>query len=206
MDFLIVIDHPWEKSFNHAVLAAFKEGLDPADHTVDIIDLNQDAFNPVFSEAELARYGEGVVLDSQVAAYQSRIAASDYLVLIFPIWWNVMPARMKGWLDKVFTPGFAFTTGQVPEPLLGHIQGATVLTTTGVPDEQHREEYHNALHWVLCKGVLAFCGISPVAWLNFGETGFAPRADHAAWLDEVRTYARRFNAPGVNPQGEDNHR
>ena len=192
MNFLLVIDHPWEKSFNYAVLESFREGLDPTVHTVDIIDLNQDEFKPVFSEDELSLYGEGVVLDPIVKDYQMRIANADYLVLIFPIWWNVMPARMKGWLDKVFTPGFAFTTGQVPEPLLGHIQGATVLTTTGVPNKQHREEYHNALHWVLCKGVLEFCGISPVDWLNFGETGFAPRAEHAAWLEEIRAFAKRL--------------
>ncbi len=192
MNFLIVIDHPWEQSFNYAVLKAFQEGLDSAGHTVDLIDLNQDEFNPVFSTDELARYGEGVVLDPLVKDYQSRLAAADHLVLIFPIWWNVMPARMKGWLDKVFTPGFAFTTGQAPEPMLGHIQGASVLTTTGVPDMQHREEYHNALDWVLCKGVLGFCGISPVKWMNFGETGFAPRAQHAAWLDVVRMYASRL--------------
>lgn len=192
MDFLIVIDHPWQGSFNYAVLDSFQKGLDQAAHNINVMDLNKDDFNPVFSEAELARYGEGVVLDPLVKDYQGQIARADYLVLIFPIWWNVMPARMKGWLDKVFTPGFAFTTGQVPEPLLGHIQGASVLTTTGVPDEQHREKYHNALYWVLCKGVLEFCGISPVKWLNFGETGFAPRAEHAGWLDDVRTYASRF--------------
>jgi NAD(P)H dehydrogenase (quinone) len=192
MEFLIVIDHPWKKSFNFAVMKSFKEGLDQAAHTVEVIDLNQDGFNPVFSEAELARYAEGVVLDPAVKDYQARIAGADHLVLIFPIWWNVMPARMKGWLDKVFTPGFAFTLGQTPEPLLGRIRGASVLTTTGAPDKLHREEYHNALHWALCKGVLEFCGVSPVKWLNFGETGFAPRADHAAWLDEVGAYASLF--------------
>jgi NAD(P)H dehydrogenase (quinone) len=190
MNILIVIDHPWQGSYNYAVLIAFQEGLDQSAHQVDLIDLNADEFNPIFSEAELSRYGEGVVLDPVVKDYQARVAKSDYLVFIFPIWWNVMPARMKGWLDKVFTPGFAFTKGQVPAPLLQTIQGASVLTTTGAPDALHREEYHNALHWVLCKGVLDFCGISPVTWLNFGDTGFAPREDHCAWLDEVREHAK----------------
>jgi hypothetical protein len=39
---------------------------------------------------------------------------------------------------------------------------------------------------VLNKGALAFCGISPVTWHNFGEAGLAPKEDHEAWLDFVR--------------------
>ena len=185
-----MIDHPWEGSFNYAVMEAFMEGLHEKGHHFDLIDLNQDHFNPVFSADELAVYADGISLDPQVKDYQSRLASADYLVMIFPIWWNVMPARMKGWMDKVLLPGFAFSKGQFPEPMLDHVRGATVLTTTGAPDDVHREEYHNALHWVLCKGTLEFCGISPVVWLNFGETGFVPREEHQGWLAKVRAYAK----------------
>jgi putative NADPH-quinone reductase len=102
------------------------------------------------------------------------------------------PAPLKGWMDKVLLPGFALTTDQVPAPLLTYIRGATVLTTTGTPDEYHRREYNNALVGVLCKGTLEFCGVSPVNWLNFGDTGFASRAEHAGWLKKVEQYARHL--------------
>ena len=190
MNVLILIDHPWEGSFNYVIMETFIDALHEKGHQIDLVDLNQDQFDPVFSTDELAVYAEGISLDPQVKDYQSRLASSDHLVMIFPIWWNVMPARMKGWMDKVLLPGFAFSKGQFPEPMLDHIQGATVLTTTGAPDDVHRREYHNALHWVLCKGTLAFCGISPVAWLNFGETGFVPREEHERWLAKIRAYAK----------------
>lgn len=190
MNVLILIDHPWKGSFNYTIMKAFSDGLREKGHSIDRIDLNKDQFNPVFSEKELAGYAEGISLDPQVNDYQQRLLAADHLAMIFPIWWNVMPARMKGWMDKVLLPGFAFTKGQFPEPMLDHIQGATVLTTTGAPDDVHRREYHNALHWVLSKGTLEFCGISPVEWLNFGEAGFVPQEVHEAWLEEVRTYAK----------------
>jgi putative NADPH-quinone reductase len=187
MNIHIIIDHPWRGSFNYAILEAFSEGLDQAGHSIDLLDLNQEEFNPVFSAAELALYANGGSLDPNIDNYQQRLMAADFLAMIFPIWWYVMPARLKGWMDKVLLPGFAFSKGQYPEPMLKHIKGGMILTTSAVSNEVIRETYHNALDWVLCKGTLAFCGISPVTWQNFGETGFASREDHETWLNFIRT-------------------
>jgi putative NADPH-quinone reductase len=192
MNVHLIIDHPWPGSFNYAVLYEFTAGLQEVGHSVDVLDLNQDQFNPVISEAELAGYSQGISLDPKINLYQQRLSACDHLVLVFPIWWNVMPARLKGWMDKVLLPGYAFTTDQVPQPMLGHIKGATVLTTTGSPDAYHHETYHDALKWVLCTGTLEFCGIQPVKWLNFGDTGFAERAKHVEWLRFVKGYAKQL--------------
>ena len=192
MKFHIIIDHPWEKSFNHSVLGAFTDGINPKHHEIDILDLNKEKFNPILTENELALYSQGKYLDPKVKEYQDRLMQADYLVLIFPIWWLIMPAALKGWMDKVLLPGFAFTKDQVPKPSLGHIQGATIFTTTGMPDDYHRSEYNNALEWVLGKGTLKFCGIDPVEWLNFGDTGFVSREKHIEWLDFVKNYATKF--------------
>lgn len=185
----LIIDHPRQGSFNHAVLESFAEGLRTAGHTPDILDLNVDGFDPVFSKAELEAYSRGQSVDPKVPEYQERLKSADYLVMVFPVWWNIMPARLKGWMDKVLRPGFAFTEGAAPEPLLGHIRGATILTTTGAPDDVHREASDSGLYGVLCKGTLGFCGISPAEWLNFGGTGFVSREEHTAWLDRVHRYA-----------------
>ncbi|MCJ7694667.1 MAG: NAD(P)H-dependent oxidoreductase, partial [Anaerolineaceae bacterium] len=146
----------------------------------------------IISEEELAVYSSGGVKDPKVKEYQDRLLEAQHLVLIFPIWWNVMPARLKGWMDKVLLPGFAFTPDQVPAPLLNHIQRASIFTTSGSPDDYHRKEYNKALEWVLSKGTLEFCGIKQVKLFNFGETGFAPRKKHEAWLEFVRDYSSKL--------------
>jgi NAD(P)H dehydrogenase (quinone) len=181
----IIIDHPWKDSFNFAILSALKEGLLQTSHKVDLLDLNLEQFNPVFSSDELALYANGGSLDPKVKHYQERLLSADYLVMIFPIWWYVMPVRLKGWMDKVLLPGFAFSKGQYPEPLLTHFKGAMILTTSGAPDKAIYETYHSAIDWVLCKGTLEFCGISPTIWHNFGDTGFAPVKDHENWLEFI---------------------
>jgi NAD(P)H dehydrogenase (quinone) len=178
----VIIDHPWKGSFNYAILEALTEGLLQAHHTVDLLDLNLEQFNPVFSSDELALYANGGSLDPNVSDYQKRLLFTNYLVMIFPIWWYVMPARLKGWMDKVLLPGFAFTKGQFPEPLLTHLKGAMILTTSGAPNDVIYKTYHRAIDWVLGKGTLEFCGISPIIWHNFGDTGFAPVKDHENWL------------------------
>lgn len=186
MNVHIIIDHPWQDSFNYVILSVLSETLKETGHSVDVVDLNQDGFDPTFTQEELALYSEGDILDRKVKDYQSRLLNADYLVMIFPVWWNMMPARLKGWMDKVLLPGFAFTKGQFPEPLLNHIKGGLILSTSGAPDEVVKETYHSVIDWALCKGTLEFCGISPVVWHNFGDTGFASQEDHQAWLAFVK--------------------
>lgn len=188
----LVIDHPDPNSFNHAIMNAFIKGIDPARHSLDILDLNTVQFNPVMSSEELKVYNEGECIDSQVKEFQARLKAADYLALFFPIWWIVMPARMKGWMDKVLLPGFAFTKGADPKPLLTHITSAVIFTTTAVANEAHHKDFNNALDWVLCKGTLNFVGITNTQWLNFGETGITSPEKHGEWLKFVQNFAENL--------------
>ncbi|MFP4644484.1 MAG: NAD(P)H-dependent oxidoreductase [Spirochaetales bacterium] len=202
MDVHIIIDHPRKNSFNHAVLESFAAGVRAAGHFPDILDLCEDGFEPGISPAELSAYSGGYSTDPKVSEYQERLSSAGYLAMVFPIWWSLMPSRMKGWMDKVFRPGFAMTAGIDPKPLLGHINGATILTTSGSPDSVIREASQNGLYGALCKGALGFCGISPSEWLNFGGTGVVPREEHTQWLDEVYEHARYLNfEQGPQTQG-----
>lgn len=44
-------------------------------------------------------------IDKQANEYIHCVKAADHLVFIFPIWWELMPALMKGFIDKVIFPG-----------------------------------------------------------------------------------------------------
>ena len=184
MHAMITIDHPWQKSFNFAILDAVRRGLEASGCTVDVLDLDRDGFNPVMTVEELAVYTRGKVLDPKVIEYQQRIARSDHLIYIFPVWWEVMPALLKGFFDKVFLPEWAFAEEDA-SPLLTHIRTGTAITTMGAP-----RPIYTSVESVLCKGILEFCGVQRTRWINFCEVSQASHEQRHRWLDEVEAYAR----------------
>ena len=165
MSTLIVYCHPYEQSFCHAMLDALCERYDREGTPYQIIDLHADGFDPILSRDELAVYVEGTALDPLVTRYQELIAGSDRLVFIFPIWWNDMPAMLKGWLDKVLLQGFSW------EP-----------TASSNPTEFLREQTGDAIQRMFIEGTLWQLGISRGTWENFGSMDVSTEEERAAFL------------------------
>jgi len=179
MRVMAILDHPWSSSFNHAIFRTVVDALAEAGHEVDALDLHADRFNPVMGVEELAVYRKGLWLDPKVGEYQSRLERADYLYLVFPVWWESMPALMKGFFDKVFLPGWAFNEADF-SPKLAHIRGATIITTMGAP-----KAVHTSVEAALCKGTLEACGIGATRWINFLDVGNSTEKERAAWLEEA---------------------
>ena len=66
---LIVYAHPYDKSFNHAILAQVQDLLEKKGQTYELIDLYEDGFNPVYTKEELALFNKGQALDPLVLKY-----------------------------------------------------------------------------------------------------------------------------------------
>jgi putative NADPH-quinone reductase len=69
-----------------------------------------------------------------VRDHAERVAAADTLLFTYPTWWFGLPAMLKGWLDRVLVPGFAFGMpgpDHGPRPGLTHIRRVGVFTTCG---------------------------------------------------------------------------
>ena len=96
----IVYSHYDEKSFNNAIKDTFIKKATEEGHTIDIVDLYKEKFDPVFFGQEP---------DAEVIDHRNRIETSDVIVLIAPIWNFRMPAILEGWIDKVLAPPWAFT-------------------------------------------------------------------------------------------------
>ncbi len=190
MRILIVFDHPYEKSYCAALLHEVRSGAEAAGHVVDLIDLYREGFRPVLTQTELERYAEGFTEDQQLVDYRRRIDQADHLVFIFPVWWQVMPALTKGFLDRVLVPPWSFreTSGIVPKGNLTHAS-ATLLTTMGFPHWYYRIHFSNALSGAFLRGTLGFVGIRRRRWLNFGNIG---RVSDAKRRRDLRRVRRRF--------------
>src|SRR6218665_931875 len=98
MNILIVFNHPYEGSYCNSLLNSVKKGLEMASHSIDLIHLDKENFNPVMSAQDLKAFRDKKPVDRQVIGYQERLKNADHLIFIFPIWWELMPALMKGFI------------------------------------------------------------------------------------------------------------
>lgn len=118
----VVYAHPSPSSFTRQVLDAFLSGIP----SYTISDLYGSGFSPVMSAAEYA----GVV-PADVLAEQTLLDAADVWAFVYPVWWADCPAILKGWFDRVLTPGWAY------KPMrLNVASRAVVLCTAGHPLDQ----------------------------------------------------------------------
>ncbi|WOQ71953.1 NAD(P)H-dependent oxidoreductase [Bacillus stratosphericus] len=115
----IVYAHPWDGSYNHAILTSITEKLETKREPFQVIDLYKDGFNPVFTAEELKHFHKGETPYLLVKDYQEKLKQSTELVFIFPVWWWDLPAILKGFIDKVMLSGFAFIEDQNTGTLKG---------------------------------------------------------------------------------------
>ena len=112
MHAFIVYAHPSEESFTHSVLMAFIEGLKESGHSYEISDLYKINFKSDMDFQEYERES-GInikkVVPDDVKKEQEKIDKADVLVFIYPVWWSDCPAKMKGWFDRVYTLGYAYS-------------------------------------------------------------------------------------------------
>ncbi len=187
IDTLIVYCHPYEMSLSAAVLTAVEAGLDRVGRSFEVCDLYADGFDPVLRAPDLALYGEGGTNDELVRRYQGQLSRARHLVLVAPVWWNDIPAMLKGWIDKVMLVGFSWeATGHGLSGTLGRvIESVDVFTTSAEPTEHLRA----AIMATLMDGTFAQLGVERRSWHNFGGIDQSTPEDRKDWLAEVERIA-----------------
>jgi NAD(P)H dehydrogenase (quinone) len=134
MRVLVVYCHPCPNSFNAAVRDTALETLVDQGHEVHLLDLYSMGFDPVMRADEWNRYGDEKINLEPVQDRTRELLWAQAVVFIYPTWWYGLPAMLKGWLERVLVPGFAFempTAERGPRPKLRHIRKVVVMTTCG---------------------------------------------------------------------------
>ena len=130
---LIIIAHPNSEGHNRYFLKKIQEKLDSNNILYNILDLYEMNFDPCLKQTELYTINNRHISDKNIEI-QNMIKESDRLLFIFPTWWQNMPAILKGFFDRIFTPKFAYQYSSlgIPEGLLKN-KKAAIFTTTGGP-------------------------------------------------------------------------
>lgn len=188
MKALVVLAHPYEKSFNHAIFRAASEAFAARGVEVFSHDLYADGFNPVLTREEL---GKRPTSDPLALRYTRELLASDVLVFVHPNWWGQPPAILKGYIDRVIRPPHAYdfpendSGGGLPIGKLAGKRGL-VFNTSNTEESRENGYFGDPLESTWIKCVFGFCGITETSRKVFRVVADSDEATRAAWLSEVR--------------------
>jgi NAD(P)H dehydrogenase (quinone) len=211
---LIVLAHPEQTSFNAqmARLAArvlaegddraadlcdlYRLGFDPlerAEHFADRQD--PDRFDP---QAEQRHASERDTLPGDVKAHLEAVERADLLILQYPMWWYTPPAMLKGWLDRVFVYGRAYTSRRRYDSGAFRGKRAMLALTTGGPEATFRRDGRNGyidhLLWPL-NFTLHYLGFRVLApFVAFGVEGGLKYSAPAAMTRRLDDHLLRYEA------------
>jgi NAD(P)H dehydrogenase (quinone) len=130
---LVVYAHPLETSFVSALHARVVETLRAGGHIVDDLDLYAEKFDPVMPRETLLCYVNTKVNTSGVEPYVERLRAAGALVLVFPVWFDGLPAIMQGYFQRVFLPGVSVRIDEAGlfHPNLGNFKRMAAVSAYG---------------------------------------------------------------------------
>jgi putative NADPH-quinone reductase len=188
MKVVIVFNHPYEKSYCSAILEAVIKGLQKGKHHVDLMHLDTDNFNPVMSKEDLKAFVAHTPVDPQVIDYNNRLKNADHLIFIFPIWWDLMPAMTKGFIDRVLAPGIVYDhhpRGFGLIPLLKNLKGVTIITTMNKPRIMYSLLIGNLIRKAMLRSVFKTMGYKNLNWISHNMVKSVTQKKRIKWLDDL---------------------
>lgn len=158
MKHLIIYAHQNPQSLNSYLKQTLAEHLRDTGHEVVIRDLCEINFNPILSLEDMQGQRLGKV-SHDVRQEQEFISWAEHITFIYPIWWTGMPAVMKGFIDRVFSYGFAYRYDEGVQKGLLKGKLTTVINTHGKSKAEYEEiGMDKALSLTSDKGIFTYCG------------------------------------------------
>jgi NAD(P)H dehydrogenase (quinone) len=194
----VILAHPREGSFNHAIAREVVTTLHESGHIVTFHDLYTERFDALLPFDEISREAD---LPRVLAEHCREISSADGIVIIHPNWWGMPPAILKGWVDRVLRPGIAYRfsetdTGEgIPEGLL-MARAALVFNTSNTPAAREHEVFGDPLERLWKDCIFAFCGVREFRRRMFGVVVTSIEEQRKEWLLEVRELTRGTFPPG----------
>ncbi len=180
---LIINGHPDKESFSFAIAEAYKKGALISGAEIKEIVVRDLNFNPNLAFG----YRKRTDLEPDLSEAQEKIKWAEHLVWIYPVWWASLPAILKGFIDRVFLPGFAFK--KIENSLWWDklLQGksARIISTLDQPAWFYWLVNKQPSNQAMKKLVLQFCGIKPVKVTTIGPIRLSKESFRQKWLIKI---------------------
>jgi putative NADPH-quinone reductase len=177
---LIINGHPDKLSLCFGLAESYKKGAESTGAECKLVNLVDLKFNPVLMNG----YRERTELEPDLLKIQQDIVDANHLVFVYPTWWGTYPALLKGLIDRVFLPQFAFKyrEGSLFWDKLLKGKSARLIVTMDTPVWYYSLIYRSPGHNSMKKTILEFCGIKPVKIITFGPVKTSNEKKRNYWL------------------------
>ncbi len=183
---LIIYAHPNSASLNHFFKQTVIESLEKKGEKVIVRDLNEINFNPVLSLEDMHGQRMGKVAD-EIKTEQDFITWADQLIFIYPIWWTGMPAIMKGFIDRVFSYGFAYRYDQGVQKGLLTGKKAIIINSHGKSNAEYEAMgMDKALELTSDTGIFTYCGLEIQKHFYFDKADRASAESIEDWENQIK--------------------
>lgn len=181
---VVILGHPDKDSYCGALADEYSRAAKSSGAKVRQICLGDMQFDPILWKG----YKVIQKLEPCLVQAQEDIKWADHIVFVYPIWWGVMPALMKGFIDRIFLPGFGFNFRKGSLFWDKHLRGksARLIVTMNAPSIVYRLMLGAPGHKMMKTGVLGFCGVRPVRITEFNRIEAADHRKRERWLQIVR--------------------
>jgi NAD(P)H dehydrogenase (quinone) len=183
---LIIYAHPNSGSLNHFFKQVIVESLQESEQEVVIRDLNQINFNPVLSLEDMNGQRMGQVADD-IKTEQDFITWADRIIFIYPIWWAGMPAIIKGYIDRVFSYGFAYRYDQGVQKGLLTAKETIIINSHGKSNEEYEAiGMSKALALTSDTGIFTYSGLVIKQHFYFDKADRASVENISEWQNQIK--------------------
>lgn len=183
-----VLGHVSEDSYCGALHRAYADAAVAEGHEVRQILLPRLSFDPILREA----YRRPMPLEPDLEQAQEAIKWAEHLVFVYPTWWGQQPALLRGFVDRVFLPGWAFKYRENSPWWDRFLSGrsARLIVTMGAPPWYDSLVYRGGSRRAMKKAVLEFCGVRPVKATAIGPVRRSKPEWRERWIGRVAAMGR----------------
>lgn len=156
-------------------------------HQVELLHIGEMQFNLDLEEG----YDRSLPLEDDLLDFQQKLEWAEHIVIICPVWWGGMPAKLKGIFDRTLLPGYAFRYQQgksIPEKLLTG-RTSELIITLDTPLLWYKWIQGNPVYHQLKRTILDFIGIKNISTHYFGPVISSNDKRRDRWLNKIEKLA-----------------